>query len=41
MASATSQADEPSHNDTRAPSIRVSGSVFMGEVKVLVRDRDT
>ena len=41
MASATSQADEPSHNDTRAPWIRVSGSVFMGEVKVLVKDRDT
>jgi len=40
MGNATSQADEPSHG-ARAPWIRVSGSVFMGEVKVLVRDRDT
>ena len=40
MGNATSQADEPSHG-TRAPWIRVTGSVFMGEVKVLVRDRDT
>jgi len=38
MASATSQADEPLSNDTRAPWIRVTGSVFMGEVKVVVKD---
>ncbi|MDP9177384.1 MAG: cell wall-active antibiotics response protein [Gemmatimonadota bacterium] len=41
MGNATSQADEPSHGDTRAQWIRVGGSVVMGEVKVLVRERDT
>jgi hypothetical protein len=41
MGNANSQADEPSQGGTRKPWIRVSGSVFMGEVKVLVRDRDT
>jgi hypothetical protein len=34
------EADEPSHG-ARAPWIRVTGSVFMGEVKVVVRERGT
>ena len=37
MATATSEADEPLSNNTRAPWIRVTGSVFMGEVKVVVK----
>ena len=37
MATATSEANEPLSNNTRAPWIRVTGSVFMGEVKVIVR----
>jgi hypothetical protein len=41
MGNATSQADEPSPGDTRASRIRVGGSVVMGEVKVLVRERET
>jgi len=38
MATATSEADEPLSNTTRTPWIRVTGSVFMGEVKVVVKD---
>lgn len=38
MGTAKSEADEPSHG-ARAPWIRVTGNVFMGEVKVVVRDR--
>jgi hypothetical protein len=38
MATATSEADEPLSNSTLAPWIRVTGSVFMGEVKVVVKD---
>ena len=38
MGTAKSEADEPSHG-SRAPWIRVTGSVVMGEVKVVVRDR--
>ena len=36
MGTAKTEADEPSHG-SRAPWIRVTGSVFMGEVKVIVR----
>jgi hypothetical protein len=36
MGTAKSEADEPSHG-SRAPWIRVTGSVVMGEVKVIVR----
>ena len=41
MASATSQADEPLNNSTRAPWIRVKGSALMSEVKVVVKGRQT
>lgn len=40
MGTAKSEADEPSHG-ARTPWIRVTGSVFMGEVKVIVRERGT
>ena len=38
LGTSKSEADEPSHG-SRAPWIRVTGSVVMGEVKVVVRDR--
>jgi hypothetical protein len=41
MGNAINQADEPGPDTPTAAQIRVVGSAFMGEIRVLVRERET
>ncbi|HEY7236777.1 MAG TPA: hypothetical protein VH539_21635, partial [Gemmatimonadaceae bacterium] len=41
MGNAINQAHEPVAGATAAPTIRVVGSAYLGEIRVIVRERDT